>query len=611
MANGLLQSVVRFIRTIGASQGGDAADGSLLRRFTAERDEAAFSALMRRHGPMVFGVCRRVLRDPHDAEDAFQATFLVLVRKAGSVGRPDLLGNWLHGVARRTALKAKTEAAKRRTMERRAALPAAVDPADSAEGDLAAVLDEEVSRLPAKYRAPFVLCYLGGKTNEEAARLLGCPAGTVASRLAWARERLRSRLTRRGMGPSVGLLSAPAASTAVPPALISSTVKAATAASMVSVSVAALTEGVLKAMFVTKVKMAAALLLAVVVFCGAVGLAYRTLAAGAGDRKADSPMPPALRPQEAPKPVRIVVTGEIASAVIEGDDLYALTRKNELLRVDLKGRKTTTVVAFPAGVKAETLTVADGKACVGGKATFYVVDLAGGKIARTLKTDQDPDGEPNARVGFAVEDRVFAVGGIVIVGVDAGDLSHVRVYKGSNGEFVKKIAVGDGVADSNRVGDRLYLARADVGGLGVFDLKEGKLLDVINAKELDGVRVGKDKAFVRARYKGGVGMIDLKTREYAALEPPMAGAMGQRLTIQAGPDGGLLVYAAYPKMLTNNANKINVVYQYDAAGKRVGETPVDKTDGKLFVGAWDGRAVFIDEKGVAIVPLAKPAKKSD
>ena len=288
MASRLLHSVVRFLRTIGATQGGDAADGSLLRRFTAERDEAAFTALVRRHGPMVFGVCRRVLRDPHDAEDAFQATFLVLVRKAGSVGRPDLLGNWLHGVAHRTALKAKTEAAKRRAKERRAALPAAVDTADPAGGDLAAVLDEEVSRLPAKYRAPFVLCYLGGKTNEEAARLLGCPAGTVASRLAWARERLRCRLTRRGLGPSAGMLPAPSALTSVPPNLAGSTTKAAmlvaagqaATGAATSANVAVLMEGVMKAMFMTKLITAAGVLLAVSVLAAGALFAYPSLTAG-------------------------------------------------------------------------------------------------------------------------------------------------------------------------------------------------------------------------------------------------------------------------------------------------------------------------------------------
>jgi RNA polymerase sigma factor (sigma-70 family) len=224
---------------------------------------------------MVLGVCQRVLHSPDDAEDAFQGTFLVLVRKAGSIAKPDLLGNWLYGVAYRTALEAKSGAAKRRAQERQVvAMPAADPTPDVMWADLRPALDEEVNRLPAKYRVPFVLCYLEGKTNEEAARLLGCPKGTVCSRLDWARERLRIRLTRLGLALSAGffatLLSQPAAAAVVRPALLSSTVKAAMVAAtgeavtagVVSAKAVALTEGVLKAMLLNKLKLATALLLA-------------------------------------------------------------------------------------------------------------------------------------------------------------------------------------------------------------------------------------------------------------------------------------------------------------------------------------------------------------
>jgi RNA polymerase sigma factor (sigma-70 family) len=251
---------------------------------------------------MVWGVCRRVLGDAHDAEDTFQATFLVLVRRAHTLGKPELLGNWLYGVAYRTALKAKTEAARRRTRETRLTEGAAAAAApDLAWAELRPVLDEEVSRLPARYRAPFVLCYLDGKTNEEAARLLGCPKGTVLSRLAWARKRLRARLTRRGVTLSATLFAAALApretQTAVPQALMSFTVRAAllgaagraAAAAVVSPEVAALTEGVLKAMLPGKLKLAVLLLLAVgLVAVGAGLLAHRSGAAerprtGSGD----------------------------------------------------------------------------------------------------------------------------------------------------------------------------------------------------------------------------------------------------------------------------------------------------------------------------------------
>lgn len=171
-------------------------DGELLRRFAQRHEEAAFSALLRRHGPMVLSVCRRVLRRTHDAEDAFQATFLVMVEKAQELRRPELLSNWLYGVAYRTALHARRRAARRSEREREAAAMCS-DAASDREiesRELRRVLDEELHRLPQKYRAPLVLCYLEGKTNEEAARLLGWPSGSMSYRLARGRELLRGRL---------------------------------------------------------------------------------------------------------------------------------------------------------------------------------------------------------------------------------------------------------------------------------------------------------------------------------------------------------------------------------------------------------------------------------
>jgi RNA polymerase sigma factor (sigma-70 family) len=279
--------LIRFLRSIAAPRGGgDATDGQLLHRFATGHDEAAFTALLQRHGPMVMGVCQRVLRHRHDAEDAFQAAFLVLVRKAGSIASPELLGNWLYGVAYRTALRAKAErhAHERLVLD----VPAEESTPDVVWADLRPVLDEEVNRLPDKYRVPFVLCYLGGRTNEEAAQALGYPKGTVLSRLAWARARLRSRLTRRGLALSAGLfataLAHHATSAAVPPALAGPTVQAAmllaAGKATASVRVAALTEGVLKAMSPAKSRIATVVLLALgMVGAGTVMLAYGSRAA--------------------------------------------------------------------------------------------------------------------------------------------------------------------------------------------------------------------------------------------------------------------------------------------------------------------------------------------
>jgi HlyD family secretion protein len=186
--------------TSAVSSAGEPTDADLLGRFVGGRDHHAFADLVRRHGPMVFGVCRRILRDPHDAEEAFQVTFLVLVRKAGQIGRPERLANWLYGVAHRVSRKARVTAARRGAHERAASLalttPVTVGPDQT---ELRAVLDEELVTLPEKYRAPLVLCYLEGLTNEEAARRLGWPPGSMSYRLARGRELLRRRLARRGL----------------------------------------------------------------------------------------------------------------------------------------------------------------------------------------------------------------------------------------------------------------------------------------------------------------------------------------------------------------------------------------------------------------------------
>ncbi len=256
-------------RAVLLRDGAGLTDGQLLADYLGRRDEAALAALVRRHGPMVWGVCRRVLRNHHDAEDAFQATFLVLVRKAASVVPKEMVANWLYGVAHQTALKARATTARRRTRERQVTQmpePAVTEP--DLWHDLQPLLDQELSRLPDKYRVALVLCDLDGKTRKEAARQLGVPEGTVAARLARGRVLLAKRLARHGLAVSGGslaaLLAQNAASASAPSAVVSSTIKAASlfaagqaaATGVISVKVAALTEGVLKAMFLTKLKLA-------------------------------------------------------------------------------------------------------------------------------------------------------------------------------------------------------------------------------------------------------------------------------------------------------------------------------------------------------------------
>jgi RNA polymerase sigma factor (sigma-70 family) len=248
-------------------------DGQLLERYVKAGDDAAFAALVERYGPLVLGVCQRVLRDSHAAEDAFQATFLVLVRKASTLDRRGPIGNWIYTVAYRTAVKARANAARRRIRETRALPMPAEQTMDSAAWqELRPLLDEEINRLPEKYRAPLVLCYLQGKTNEQAAHELGWPTGSMSRRLAQGRELLRKRLVGRGFllsGAVLGTLLTSNASAAVPGTLTATTVKAAmvfkttsvVSSGVLSPGVVALAEETLKALVVPKLKIVAAVLM--------------------------------------------------------------------------------------------------------------------------------------------------------------------------------------------------------------------------------------------------------------------------------------------------------------------------------------------------------------
>jgi RNA polymerase sigma factor (sigma-70 family) len=269
MASRQMAEVVHHLRNTVLTDDAGLTDAQLLANYLVRRDRAALEALVQRHGRMVWGVCRRTL-DHHDAEDAFQATFLVLVRKAASIVPRAMVAGWLYGVARQTALKAKATLAKRKGREKQVMTmpePAAMrrEPHD----DLVALLDEELSRLPDRYRAVIILCDLEGQTRTEAARCLGCPEGTVAGRLARARTMLAKRLARHGLAVSAVL--SPDAASAVPASVVSATIDSATGHA-VSANVVALTEGVLRIMLLKKLKIATAVLLAVGVLVSGGGL---------------------------------------------------------------------------------------------------------------------------------------------------------------------------------------------------------------------------------------------------------------------------------------------------------------------------------------------------
>lgn len=293
MANGPLDTVVRFIRKFSSRGDGPSTDSDLLRRFVTRREDSAFAELIARHGPMVLGVCRRVLNNPSDAEDAFQGTFIVLACKAASIARPDLLGTWLYRVAYRIALRARAEIAVRKDRQPILDDMAAESPIPEADwADLRPVLDEEIARLPAKYRGPFVLCYLEGNTNEEAAQRLGCAKGTICSRLSWARERLQGRLVRRGItlpaGLLVSVLTAEVLSAAVPVPLLRNAGETAISflsgpamPGAASTAGAALAKGVLRAMLLARIRTAMVLVMVLgVVGAGTAVSTWQPWAAG-------------------------------------------------------------------------------------------------------------------------------------------------------------------------------------------------------------------------------------------------------------------------------------------------------------------------------------------
>jgi RNA polymerase sigma factor (sigma-70 family) len=313
---------------------------------------------------MVLGVCRRVLRNEADAEDAFQATFLVLVRKAASVVPRALVGNWLYGVAHHTALKAKAMNSKRRVKERQAgSLPRSESPAENWQ-QLQALLDWELSRLPDKYRIPIVLCDLGGKRLKEAARHLGLPQGTVASRLSRGRSLLAKRIAHKGLTLPVGaqavVLFQNAASAGVPAPLLSSTMRAMTLfaagqavkVGALSARVAALTEGVIKAMFLTKLKNATVVLAVVAVLgLGASRVAYRARAEQdpnaaqslllASFPPADAQQGPLSKEDESLKNTLLALEKQVFEAMVEQDlDTYRKCYADEFVGFSMEHRYT-------------------------------------------------------------------------------------------------------------------------------------------------------------------------------------------------------------------------------------------------------------------------------
>src|SRR5262245_14955222 len=342
----LIERVVTDLRTWSLPQEKQPGDDVLMSAFLARRDESAFAALVQRHGPMVLGVCRRILGHAQDAEDAFQAVFWVLSRKAGAVRPRAWVGNWLYGVAVRTALRARGLRRRCREHQVQAMPPQPIAPREP-NGDAHAILDEEIERLPAKYRLAVVLCELEGRGRGEAAVQLGIPEGTLSSRLAYARRLLAKRLQARGVvlaaGGVTALLGEPVGA-ALPQTLLASTMQAASATGKTSATVMTLAKGAMAAMFLTKLKQAAALALLSAVALG-IGFGSRYLRAEADEPIQAAPVEPDR--QEPTAPLLGQAKGNVGkSAAQMKDSILGLWR---VLQIDRRVQVQAGMPMMPGG----------------------------------------------------------------------------------------------------------------------------------------------------------------------------------------------------------------------------------------------------------------------
>jgi RNA polymerase sigma factor (sigma-70 family) len=430
-------------RLAGAPEEDDLTDGQLLERFRTDRDEAAFTALVRRHGPMVLAACRRLLPRAHDAEDAFQAAFFILARKAGSIRSGESVAGYLYGVACRVALRARGREARRRERERRAAAMVREEPVDPLTlQELRAVLDEELGRLPEKYRVPLVLCYLEGQTHEQAARELGCPRTSLSSRVVRARGLLRQRLARRGLVLTAGLLaeslgeaSAPAA---VPVPLLRAAVRAGAlaasgrvgAAGLVSPRAVALARDAVRATGTARLQLLAGVLLGIGLACAGVVLLQQSQAAALPE-----PAPGTTRPQAS------------------GGQAQRTDRLSDALPAGVLARLGT--LRLRQGYELRAVTFGPGDRTVlsaGSDRTIHVWDAATGKEVSRLTGHQgrvnalalSPDGK---QIASASDDRTVRLW-------DPATGKEVRRLEGHAGPVVRVAFAPDGTSLASAGADR-------------------------------------------------------------------------------------------------------------------------------------------------------------
>jgi RNA polymerase sigma factor (sigma-70 family) len=480
-------------------------DDKLLKRFVVERDEMAFTALVARHGPMVLGVCRRILHDEHDVEDAFQATFLVLVSRAKAIRDGGLLGHWIYGVAHRVAVRARANAARRYVHEQKlTTVQARVEP-PSCEGErreLLTILDDELAHLPELLRAPMVLCYLEGLTHEEAAIRLRWPVGTVRSRLARARDKLRQRLSRRGLTDDDALTAA-VASQPVSSVLLDATVRVslgftarqATATALATATATALAKGVVHAMMISKLKILGAATLACVFALGGLQT-YAVQFGGAGGAlglAAPGPQAQADDRQQALFRSVAKIQGDLAeSARINAE----LQKELNDLRAELESLRRSTGTPAPSQVSRPASSPASAPnsggppgnfAGLGGALGGFGGGMGGIGGTRPLGTDQR---------------AMMMMGGMGMGGVGAKDrpryiqTSQLIVVSSPEGDSVTAYSTETGKAKSLRLAKsrdtKLKVVPIVSQGLAALYLKGPKVTRVAAFSVLDGTWYAQD-----------------------------------------------------------------------------------------------------------------------
>jgi RNA polymerase sigma factor (sigma-70 family) len=558
---------------LSAGRDGHIADRQLLETFAAQRDEAAFAALVRRHGPMVLRVCRRVLGDLHAADDAFQATFLVLAGKASSVGRGKSLGCWLYGVAWRLALKARLRSARRALQEAHAGLKPSDDPvADVSWREVRAVLDEELNRLPERSRFPLVLCYLEGQTRDEAAQQLGWSLATLKRRLEQGRELLRTRLARRGLELSAALVAVELTGDDLPAALVETVSASATAfasgKAAASVEAAALATRGLRDLAAAKLKVGLALLLAVGTIGTGAGLLVtttpertapglavragqlpeRSTAAQAGNTEAAPAAAPepevAPPPKEPPPPLppapRVLRHGSVISQVVSSPDGKTLVSVGDDRAIRLWGRASGKEVRRLSGPDHPVCVVIspDGKLLASGdrKDGVCLWDIATGKEVRRLSLSEkgyNSGGEWDQTIVGALR---FSSDSKTLVTAKRNGVVHVwDVAQGKKLRFFSVCEAGVAFSDEGTT----LIALVGEKGVGLWDVATGKQLhDVSSSERVAAVALSPDGRLLA--YAGQDPVIRLVALTNGRVLRTLSGHRKKITAIAFSPDGRTL-----------------------------------------------------------------------